>query len=80
MNAINPNTVKTCSFCGETYTEGEGHNYDQCVRTCEEKVMYLTKQLQEAKKCLREAREIQSQMWWRKKFNDTGEVLSNAAG
>jgi hypothetical protein len=65
---------RICSLCGQSYTDQEGHNYDACVIRCKENLKWLTDHsqrivyaLEDAKRHLQEAQEIQKKDWWKKK-------------
>ena len=60
---------RMCHLCGLLYTDEEGHNYDECVRRCKERVIRLSEGLTEAEAYLREALKIQAQDWWKERLS-----------
>jgi hypothetical protein len=59
---------RICSLCGQGYTDETGHNYDDCVERCEKALEYAEGLHRDAKRALGEAKKIQAQDWWRKKW------------
>ena len=60
--------TRKCSYCGMTYTDESGHDYDECVQTCQRMLKNAEAVLKEAQWALTEAKKVQIQPWWRKKF------------
>lgn len=65
---------RICSFCGEGYTDETGHDYDACVKRCQELLGYAHENLRHAarylvnsERNLVEAKRVQGQNWWRPK-------------
>jgi len=58
---------KICSFCRESYVFADGHDYDRCVKECEEKLSVAVRILSRRYWALNCAKEIQGQDWWRSK-------------
>lgn len=58
---------RMCSYCWQPYTDKGGHDYDECVKRCEEDVSKTTEWLRRAKRVLKRAKAIQSGTWWQEK-------------
>jgi len=43
---------RKCSCCGQGYTDDERHDYEQCVKDCEERVNWTRHSLNDAMDCL----------------------------
>lgn len=59
---------RKCSYCGTYYTDETGHDYDVCVKSCQERLAWTEKQLVDVKWALEEAKKVQAQDWWRKEL------------
>ena len=59
-------TDKICSFCGDMYDLGKGHDYDKCVEVCQETYNHCRTQVENWEWRLARAREVQKQDYWRK--------------
>ncbi len=47
---------RKCSCCGEAYTDEEGHDYEECVESCENRVEDARHNLRVRLECLEKAR------------------------
>ncbi len=43
---------RICSCCGQSYTDEEGHDYEQCVIDCERRIKKAEDNLVDARRCL----------------------------
>ena len=47
---------RICSCCGQSYTDDMRHNYEPCVKNCEERVNRARHNLNDALECLENAK------------------------
>jgi len=63
------NKTQRCNLCGDYYMSEFGHNYDDCVAYLENEVAKLQQILNANMRSLKEAKFVQSQVWWRNTEN-----------
>ena len=54
------------SLCGESYTDGTGHDYDKCYDRIAKRIEKLETDWYEARRALARAHKLQKQTWWHK--------------
>jgi phage gp16-like protein len=47
---------RKCSCCGQSYSDEERHDYEQCVKDCERRLDWTRHQLVDAQECLENAK------------------------